>query len=104
MECLTTTSREVLKELLALNEQDTDRLMYCISQVRCRIVKLNGLIHEIEISLDTEEVGKAIKSLTEEDQNYYCNILYFISDVNSPLLDIKMLIKICNNSDIIVVF
>ena len=86
MECLTTTSREVLKEQLALNEQDTDRLMYCISQVRSRIVRLNGLIHEMEISLDTEEVGKAIKSLTEEDQNYYCNIVYFISDVNSPLL------------------
>ena len=86
MECLTTTSREVLKEQLALNEQDTDRLMYCISQVRSRIVRLNGLIHEMEISLDTEEVGKAIKSLTEEDQNYYCNIVYFISDINSPLL------------------
>ena len=52
MECLTTTSREVLKEQLALNEQDTDRLMYCISQVRSGIVSLNGLIHEMEISLD----------------------------------------------------
>ena len=63
------------------------------------------LLHGIEIYWDPEEVEKAIESLTEEeDINYYCSIVYFISDVNSPLLDIKMLIKICNNSDIIVVF
>ena len=76
------------EEHLQMKTDHVSRLINCISQATKRIKQFNSDIHELKNEpFNLGKAQEAIDSLTNpQDNKYFSDILYFVSDATSPLI------------------
>ena len=84
---LATLPTTFFEERLHLQHTDANRMINCIIQISKKLNVFSTETHKMENTpFDIGKAEEAIYSLTNpQEKEYFINVLYFVSDLKSPL-------------------